>query len=272
MRVIGVIDLMGGRAVHAIGGTRDKYAPVQASAGDPIHGDAVTLARLLVERFGLTELYAADLDAILGGQPQDETIRAISAIAPIWVDAGVSTTRDARHLLDLGVSRVIVGLETLHSYDALERTCAEVGADRIAFSLDLREGVPITSRDRSRFARPDSAATIGESPIAIAARAAALGIKAIIVLDLARVGVRAGLDLNLFALVRKAAPDVMLLAGGGVRGVDDLLRLADAGCDGALVATALHDGRLTAKDIASLPPQLHLGGTRRLDDDTHAVG
>jgi phosphoribosylformimino-5-aminoimidazole carboxamide ribotide isomerase len=43
----------------------------------------------------------------------------------------------------------------------------------------------------------------------------------------------------------------MLLAGGGVRGYEDLARLADAGCDGALVATALHDGRLCAADVAS---------------------
>jgi phosphoribosylformimino-5-aminoimidazole carboxamide ribotide isomerase len=47
-----------------------------------------------------------------------------------------------------------------------------------------------------------------------------------------------------------AAPHVALFAGGGVRGPDDLARLADAGCDGALVATALHDGLLGAHEIA----------------------
>ena len=35
-----------------------------------------------------------------------------------------------------------------------------------------------------------------------------------------------------------------LLAGGGVAGMEDLRRLAGAGCDGALVATALHSGRI----------------------------
>jgi phosphoribosylformimino-5-aminoimidazole carboxamide ribotide isomerase len=44
---------------------------------------------------------------------------------------------------------------------------------------------------------------------------------------------------------------VTLVAGGGVRGADDLARLADAGCDGALVATALHDGRLSAADVTA---------------------
>ncbi len=40
--------------------------------------------------------------------------------------------------------------------------------------------------------------------------------------------------------VRQAIPDVTLLVGGGIRGVDDLRDLAAVGCDGVLVATALH--------------------------------
>ena len=49
-----------------------------------------------------------------------------------------------------------------------------------------------------------------------------------------------------------------IAAGGGVRGPEDLGRVASAGCDGALVATALHDGRLGSRDIA---------GARRLGHD-----
>ncbi len=47
-------------------------------------------------------------------------------------------------------------------------------------------------------------------------------------------------------------PGVTLLAGGGVRNADDLRRLKASGCDAALVATALHDGRITAADVAAL--------------------
>ena len=80
----------------------------------------------------------------------------------------------------------------------------------------------------------------------MAARAASAGAGAVIVIDLARVGTGAGLDLALIARVRETTPGLTLVAGGGVRGLDDLARLADSGCDGALVATALHDGRLGA--------------------------
>jgi phosphoribosylformimino-5-aminoimidazole carboxamide ribotide isomerase len=46
------------------------------------------------------------------------------------------------------------------------------------------------------------------------------------------------------------APRQQLHAAGGVRGRQDLLRLAEMGIKGALVASALHDGRLGASEIA----------------------
>jgi phosphoribosylformimino-5-aminoimidazole carboxamide ribotide isomerase len=55
--------------------------------------------------------------------------------------------------------------------------------------------------------------------------------------------------LELVRRLRLSHPRLEITAGGGVRGVDDLRQLAEAGCDAALVASALHDGRITAKDV-----------------------
>src|SRR5262249_1584665 len=245
MQVIGVIDLRGGQAVHARAGRRDRYQPVQIVAGAPItSGDPVALARADAERLGLPELDVADLDA-LGGQPsQDAPIAAIAAIgAPLLLDIGVTSIDRAGHALALGAHRVIVALETLSGFDTLDRTCRALGGDRVAFSLDLRDGRPIVA----------SAAGIGpgETPQSLTARALSAGVGTVIVIDLARVGVGGGLDVELLARIRTAAHGVALLAGGGVRGSGDLERLAAAGCDGALVATALHDGRLGIGEIAA---------------------
>jgi phosphoribosylformimino-5-aminoimidazole carboxamide ribotide isomerase len=244
LRVIGVIDLLAGRAVQARAGRREAYQPVRSAAGAPVDGDAVTLARTYATRAGLTELYVADLDAIQGRAPQDAPVAAIAALGtPFWLDAGVSDAGRARDALDRGATRLIVGLETLTSFESLEEICAAVGADRVAFSLDLRDGVPISASDRIRPGELLSA------PL-VAARAASAGASAVIVIDLARVGTGAGLDLELIAGVREAVPGLTLLAGGGVRGQEDLARLADCGCDGALVATAVHEGRIGAAEVA----------------------
>lgn len=244
MRVIGVLDLVAGRAVHARAGRRDAYQRVRPAALPLTEaGDALALAQAYVERLGLTELYAADLDAIAGGAPQDTLVASLAAVGRLWLDAGVSSADRARAAVTLGAAHVVVGLETLTSYEALENICGAVGRGRVAFSLDLRDGQPLQKGAVPLFT--------GGPAHRIAARAADAGVGAVIVIDLARVGMNTGFDLELIRRVRAAAPDVTLMAGGGVRGAADLEMLAEAGCDGALVATALHDGRISAADVSA---------------------
>lgn len=236
MKVIGVVDLLDGRAVHARGGARDRYRPIREVAGAVIdEGDASSLLRAYVD-LGVQDIYVADLDAILGRPPQDDALaRLVSAGVPLWVDAGITSAARALRLRGLGISRVVVGLETLTSFDALAEIGRTAGIHSTVFSLDVTGGAPI--------ARPDLD-LLDRTPEAVAARAATAGAGTIIVLDLARVGSGAGLDLDLLERVRRRAPNVTLLAGGGVRGADDLARLAEVGCDGALVGTALLSGQL----------------------------
>ena len=53
-------------------------------------------------------------------------------------------------------------------------------------------------------------------------------------------------------VARQLVGSAELVVGGGVRGVTDLAAAAAAGCNAALVATALYDGRLVSADLA--PP------------------
>ena len=225
MRLIGVIDIRGDVAVHARGGVRERYE----ATGDPLD-----LARTYLDDCGVAELSIADLDAIENParalrQPHVQTI---CKRATVWLDAGVSSVVRAREAIALGAARAVVGLETLSSFDVLTAICEAVGGDRVAFSLDMRHGSPLGIGQN-------------EDPAVLASRAVHCGASAIIVLDLARVGMRAGLDVDLLGHVRHAVRGVELIAGGGVRGQEDLQRLADIGLDGALVATALLDGTLT---------------------------
>ncbi len=238
MRIVGVIDVRGGRAVHARGGQREQYAPVSVAAGERVDGDAVALSRVYVNRLGVRELYVADLDAIERGTSamNAAVLGQIAALgAPVWADAGVTTPTAANGVLEAGASTVIVGLETLTSFEVLADISDTIGRWRVAFSADLRDGMPITlpGAEHSGWSAPE----IGES-------AAQGGAGTIIVLDLARVGSGRGPDLESMTAMRRAAPEAALFAGGGVRSAEDVEALAQAGCDGALVATALLSGSL----------------------------
>jgi HisA/HisF family protein len=241
MRVVPVIDLKDGTAVHAVRGERKRYRPVRSViAGD--HGDPLSLARAFRSELGLDELYVADLDAISGDGEHSSSIGALAREAHVMVDAGVSEPERARALLDLGAHRVVVGTETLTGPDALDRLLGELPEGAVVLSADLRDG-------RALSPNPQLA---GLPALDAVARLHRPGLREAIVLDLARVGSGAGPDVGLIAEIHAAFPDFELLAGGGVRDVEDLRALGDAGAAGALVATALHDGVIGPRELAEL--------------------
>jgi len=241
MRVVGVIDLKDGTAVHAVRGERERYRPVRGvMAGDD--GDPVSLARAFRLELGLDELYLADLDAITGVGDNTSSSAALARDARVMVDAGVTEPERARALLELGADRVVIGTETLTAPDALDRLLAELPDGAVVLSADLRDG-------RALSPHPQLAGLPAVDAVRGLQRAR---LREAIVLDLARVGTGAGPDIGLIAEIHAACPDLELLAGGGVRDVEDLRALADAGAAGALVATALHAGVIGRRELADL--------------------
>jgi phosphoribosylformimino-5-aminoimidazole carboxamide ribotide isomerase len=239
VRVVGVLDLVDGVAVHAVRGERERYQPVRgrlAPSADPL-----ALARGFAA-IGGREVYVADLDAIGGGALQAEAIAALAAETRVIVDAGATGADRVRDLLALGVARVVVGTETLDGVATLPALAAAAGPDGLVLSLDLR--------DRRAISR--APALDGRPALDALDALAAFAPREVIVLDLARVGSGGGPDVGLVAEVRARFPGLDVLAGGGVRDAADLDALARAGAAGALVGTALHTGAIGAAELRTL--------------------
>jgi phosphoribosylformimino-5-aminoimidazole carboxamide ribotide isomerase len=244
MHLIPVIDLLRGHAVHARRGARSQYRPVTSVLLPNTPGDAVALGRAYRTRLGAGLCYVADLDAIQGWGPQHKLLRSLADPgagfgAGLVVDAGVATVTAARDALSHGATTVVVGLETMGSFSDLKRIVAAVGGERVLFSLDLMNGLPV----RRRTGRMASQEAVG---LELAARAAESGVSGVVVLDLSAVGSEAGpLGLGLVSSIKRLV-GVTVYAGGGVRSPADLDLLSEAGADGALVGTALHSGAVGA--------------------------
>ena len=250
--MIPVLDLRGGRAVLARGGRREGYAPVRSRLLDGgAEGDPLALGRAYRDILDCDEWYVADLDALAGDAVQSGLLKALASLGGrLLVDAAVSSPERARQLAADGAARVVVGLETLPSFDALAAVARAIGPTRVVFSLDLRDGVPLAQ------------ASLTGTPLEIARAAVTASAGAIIVLDLARMGSGCGVDLVLVEALRHTFPHVQLLAGGGIGTPHDLERLADAGLDGALIASALHDGRIKREHVAAVRRADHPSDSR----------
>jgi len=238
MRILPVLDLMNGLVVRAQGGRRKEYRPLVSGLIRSSH--PLDVAQAFRFQFGLKELYLADLDAIAGRLPSLHTYGALRRRGfRLWLEAGIKQVQDAEKLADAGIETIIAGLETLAGPEVVEQLCRAYSPGRIVFSLDLKNG--------QAFGQPE---IWGASPLEILRRALACGIQRLLVLDLARVGVSKGTGTE--DLCREVAadyPHVELSAGGGVRGPDDLATLKQCGVQAALVASALHDGRLQRRDL-----------------------
>jgi phosphoribosylformimino-5-aminoimidazole carboxamide ribotide isomerase len=226
--VVPVLDLKQGLVVRARQGDRDAYRPIET----PLATSAVPLdvARGLIALHPFRRFYLADLDGIEGRGRSDAIVDALAAALPqveFWVDNGLADAAACRDWLGAHRARLVIGSES-QTGPGLARA---LGAGAV-LSLDYRGDA---------FLGP---AALETDP--------ALWPDDVIVMTLARVGSGAGPDLAKLAAARARAPGIRLWAAGGVRGIDDLEALRGLDVSGALMATALHDGRLTAADIAAL--------------------
>jgi phosphoribosylformimino-5-aminoimidazole carboxamide ribotide isomerase len=244
VRIIPVIDIKLGVVVRGVGGRREDYQSVRSVLASDASPAGVAAG--FVERLGLREIYVADLDAIAGAEPAWGIYKELLSLpVELWVDAGVAGNRRLEELAGFqasgrGLARLIAGLESLPELTLLGQFVEAVGPDRLVFSLDLMRGTPLCRVEALRNASPEK----------IAVEATACGVQTMIVLDLAYVGAGQGLGVSTVCQrIAALEPGLTLVAGGGVRSVDDIRELRQAGCRGVLIASALHDGKINAEDV-----------------------
>jgi len=230
MEIVPVIDLKAGQVVHAQGGRRETYAPVRSRlcAGS----DPLDVVGGFLGLYPFATLYVADLDAIAGRGDNRAALQALRRAFPelrLWVDSGLAEAAAARAWLAHGLGDLVIGSETQRDPDIFGRLADS--AARVVLSLDFRD---------DRFLGPPGLRADAQ-----------VWPSRVIVMTLGRVGSDRGPDLDLLAQIQARAPAVRLFAAGGVRDADDLTRLAGRGIAGALVATALHLGRIDGAEIAA---------------------
>jgi phosphoribosylformimino-5-aminoimidazole carboxamide ribotide isomerase len=228
--IIPVIDLRQGEVVHARMGERANYRPISSTLCQGSTPDAVVGGLLGLSAF--PTLYVADLDAIEGTGDNETALRDLRRRFPglrLWVDAGFRDPAQCLDWLGRDIGDLVLGSETQADWQGLRRLAGSPQAHRVVLSLDFAG---------DRFLGP---ATDPEP---------ALWPARVIVMTLARVGSGQGPDLARLRQIMGKYPGRRVYAAGGVRDMEDLRGLRDAGAAGVLVASALHDGRIGPDALA----------------------
>jgi len=219
-RIIPVIDVKDGIAVGAKGGDRDEYKPLESvicNSSDPVE------VALSYERDGFPEVYIADLDGILDDNPNMDILKDITYRTSLKVMADIGIW-DSDRLKILSRITPVIATETFSSLNLLE-----IPGDSV-MSLDTKNGELLCemNMDLDRFI--DIVIKEGKR------------INHILLLDLARVGMLEGPNLNLCLHVIEKIPDRQIIYGGGIRNLKDIDSLIQVGVSRVLIGRLIHEG------------------------------
>lgn len=239
MKIIPVIDILNGIAVHGIQGERKRYKPLKSILfKDP---NPIKIA-LIFEKLGFDSLYLADLDAILEESPNFDIYNQIcnKTHLNLMIDAGISDMSKSRELLEIGISKIVIGTETLDSLDFVKQAIETFGKEKVIVSIDQKGGKILS------ISEPLSKLDV----LSVVKRLSNFGVNQIIVLDLDRVGTEYGINRESLKKIVETV-EIDILVGGGIRNMHELKMLERLGIYGVLIATILHNGKLTIDELRS---------------------
>jgi len=247
LQLLPAVDIAGGQAVQLVQGV----AGSEKRFGDPVE------AALRWQDAGAEWLHLVDLDAAFGrGHNRDLQAKIVRFLdIDVEMSGGIRDDESLAAAMAAGCRRVNIGTAALEEPSWCAAAIAAYG-DRVAVGLDVR-GRTLAARGWTRE---------GGDLYDVLARLDAEGCARYVVTDVDKDGMLQGPNLDLLRDVCSRTP-APVVASGGVSTIDDLVAisaLTDDGVEGAIIGTALYEGRFTLEDALALtwPGRPGAGGGR----------
>ena len=226
------IDLRGGKVVRLKEGDPSRMT----SYSD----DPVETARRWLD-MGASWLHVVNLDGAFG-ESDNINLNALESIlklgARVQFGGGMRSLDAIEHVLNLGVSRAILGTIAIEQPNVITDALKRYGAERIAVGVDARDGLVHT-----RGWKEDS----GIKAVDLALQMRTLGLATVIFTDIRRDGLGSGLNIpSTRELAEVSGLDV--IASGGVHTMEDVAAAQEAGLAGTIIGRALYEGTIDLKE------------------------
>ena len=76
------------------------------------------------------------------------------------------------------------------------------------------------------------------------------GVTKVLCTDISRDGMLKGPALDLYRSIMEAHPELHLIASGGISGMEDILKLDEAGIPAVVFGKAIYEGRISLKELS----------------------
>ncbi|NLI90668.1 MAG: 1-(5-phosphoribosyl)-5-[(5-phosphoribosylamino)methylideneamino]imidazole-4-carboxamide isomerase [Peptococcaceae bacterium] len=230
MIIYPAIDLKDGKVVRLLQGRMEDAT---------VYSDDPAAVAADFQAKGSAFLHVVDLNGAFAGKPvNDQAIKNIakSASLKIQVGGGIRTLERIEELLELGVSRVILGTVAVRDPKLVSEAVKRYG-ERIIVGIDAADGMVAVQgwAEKTDMKAEELGRAMKEA-----------GVSRVIFTDISRDGMLGGP--NIASTVKMAQETgLKLIASGGISSLADLIRLKDEAArgvdiEGAIVGKALYSG------------------------------
>lgn len=220
------IDIRGGKCVRLVQGDYDQ---------EDVYGDPVKMSERWKAK-GAEFLHVIDLDGALQGATKNlsviaEIVKTVQL--PIQVGGGVRSMERVEDLLEIGISRVILGSAAVYDAEFLNNVLKHY-SDSIAVSIDAKNGFVATHAwtKMTTIKALDYAKELEEK-----------GLQTIVYTDIEKDGMLSGPNFTEVDLMNKNT-SMKVIAAGGVTCIEDVRKLQSLNIYGAIIGKALYTGQI----------------------------
>jgi len=187
-----------------------------------------------------------DLDGAKTGTSANlAVLEAVKRETSLIVDFG-GGLRDEQSLnaaFDAGADMVTVGSAAIQQPNLFESWVLRFGADRIILAADVRNGLVAVS---------GWADTSSRSLESVLERFLGVGLKRVLITDIAKDGMLTGLSVPLYHWVKREYPNLYIIASGGVSTIENIEQVRFVGTDAVVVGKAIYEGKISLEDLVAL--------------------
>ncbi|MES2849657.1 MAG: 1-(5-phosphoribosyl)-5-[(5-phosphoribosylamino)methylideneamino]imidazole-4-carboxamide isomerase [Bacteroidota bacterium] len=235
--IIPAIDIINGKCVRL---TQGDYTKQKVYNENPLE-----VAKQF-EDAGIIRLHMVDLDGAKAGSIINlKVLEAVASNTKLVIDfgGGIKKINDVESIFNAGASIATIGSLAVKHPELLEEWLLEFGADKFLVGADvLDEKIKISGWLEDG----------GINVFDFIGKMIGLGVTNIFCTDISKDGAMNGPSVELYKKIIEEHPEINLIASGGVTTIDDVIKLKEIGCTGAIIGKAIYEGTIALELLQTL--------------------
>ena len=234
MRIIPAIDIIDGKCVRL---SKGDYSTQKTYSDNPLE-----MAKSF-EDLGIQYLHLVDLDGAKAKQIINyKTLEQIASKTNLTVDfgGGIKSEADVQIAFDSGAKQITVGSIAAQNPELMLEWLQKYGSEKIILGADCKD---------RKIATNGWLESSDQDVIAFIQEYEKRGTIYSIVTDIEKDGMLAGPAFQLYKEILDSTEKTKLIASGGITTIEDVLKLIELGCEGAIIGKAIYEGTINLNDL-----------------------